>query len=255
MMNDTELEKYKAEMMKMYQRRTAVPASVYVSDNDIAAQGAQSVPEQEPTPQPIKEPEPIKVPEQEPMRVPEQEPMKEPEPMTEPERMETIPEEMTMDEKYPEPDISSLADTMPENASRETVPTELLGDSQGFILVNVRTGDDSLPVENATVTISAVSDGRRFYLGSDVTDESGRTKRFSVPVPNAESSLTPGSKVRPYGLFDISVSSRGFFNVRSVDVPVFSGITSLQNFSMIPVPQFMRPDEETIVNYNQEPML
>ena len=48
-----------------------------------------------------------------------------------------------------------------------------------------------------------------------------------------------------------SITAEGFFNARSVDVPVFEGITSVQNFSMIPVPLFMRPGEETVTTYNQ----
>jgi len=49
------------------------------------------------------------------------------------------------------------------------------------------------------------------------------------------------------------VTAKGFFNARSVDVPVFSGITSIQNFNMIPVPLMMKETDETLTIYNQEP--
>ena len=46
---------------------------------------------------------------------------------------------------------------------------------------------------------------------------------------------------------------RLILNARSVDVPVFAGITSVQNFSMIPVPAMMRQNDETVTYFNQEP--
>lgn len=160
--------------------------------------------------------------------------------------------------RYPEPDLSDLEtdygtisdeDTRPPGYSSE----EGLGKSRGYIVVNVRTGDESGSVPDATVMVTAIVDGNRLILASGLTNQSGTTRRFELPVPDVEYSLSPDSEVRPYSLFDVSVTANGFFNSRSVDVPVFSGITSVQNFNMIPVPLFMEPSDETVTYFNQEP--
>ena len=119
--------------------------------------------------------------------------------------------------------------------------------------MNVRTGDDSSAVAGASVNVTAVVDGKRLILASGETDGSGVSPRFSLPVPDLENSQTPGPDERPYNLFDVSVYAEGFFRARSVDVPVFSGITSVQNFNLIPVPLMMKSNDETVTYYNAEP--
>ena len=161
-------------------------------------------------------------------------------------------------DRYPEPDLSELdtdfgTDNMKDSDEPEYTDEKSLGSSTGYIIVNVRAGDESTAIADATVMITAIVGGKRMIIASGVTNESGTTKKFAVPVPDVDLSQTPGSEERPYNLFDVSVTAEGFFNARSVDVPVFSGITSVQNFSMIPVPFMMKSNDETVTYYNQEP--
>lgn len=159
-------------------------------------------------------------------------------------------------ERYPEPDLSELELDygQSENPSPPEYPSETsMGDSTGYILVNTRTGENSSPVVGASVMITAIVDGRREIIASGITNESGISPKFSVPAPDIVHSQSPDSMKRPYSLFDISVNAKGFFNARSVDVPVFSGITSVQNFGMIPVPLMMKSSDETVTYINQEP--
>lgn len=260
-------KRYKEEMMKLYGKSVSVPANAYADDiqkaepdginiqpdaaeqkeasgqmnpempenNNVPRENAEKIQDREYPPQPMNETE--SVPGEDNGLVSES----------------GIPDIDMPDDRFPEPDLSELEDIPAEQ--KLPVSENTLGTSDGYILVNVRTGDDSSPIKNAAVSVSAIRDGMRFFIGSDITDESGRTRRFTVPAPDLSLSLSPGSRLRPYGLYDVSVTAKGFFNARSVDVPVFSGITSLQNFSMIPVPQFMQANDETIVNYNQEPQL
>ena len=162
-------------------------------------------------------------------------------------------EEDGIENRYPDPDISELGDVPENDIPPQYADEESLGNAKGYILVNVRTADEASPVEGAEVLVTAVVDGARMIIASGLTDSSGTTRKIEVPVPDVEHSLRPGSPERPYNLFDVSVSADGFFNARSVDVPVFAGITSVQNFSMIPVPAMMSPDSETMTYYNQEP--
>ncbi|MBR0511536.1 MAG: carboxypeptidase regulatory-like domain-containing protein [Ruminococcus sp.] len=160
--------------------------------------------------------------------------------------------------RYPEPDLSELdtdfgTDNNEDNMPPEYDSQELMGTEKGYILVNVRTGDDSSAVSGAVVAVTAVVDGKRLILASGVTDESGVSPKFELPVPDLVHSQAPQPDERPYNLFDVSVSAEGFFRARSVDVPVFSGITSVQNFNIIPVPLMMSGSDETVTYYNAEP--
>lgn len=159
-------------------------------------------------------------------------------------------------ERYPEPDLSELEldSEQSENLSPPEYPSESsMGNSIGYILVNTRTGESSSPVVGASVLITAIVDGKREIIASGVTNESGISPKFSIPAPDLIHSQSPDSFKRPYSLYDVSVTAKGFFNARSVDVPVFSGITSVQNFGMIPVPLMMKSGDETVTYINQEP--
>ena len=160
--------------------------------------------------------------------------------------------------RFPEPDLSELDTDLGTHSAEDDVPPvydsdELLGTERGYILVNVRTGDDSSAVAGAFISVTAIVDGKRLVLASGVTDESGVSPKFSLPVPDREYSQEPSPEERPYNLFDVSVSAEGFFRARSVDVPVFSGITSVQNFNLIPLPLMMDSSDETVTYYNAEP--
>lgn len=135
----------------------------------------------------------------------------------------------------------------------ELISNAGLGDSTGFILVNVRTGREATPVVGASVVVTAINNGNRLLAAAGITDISGTVLRFEVPAPDKAYSQTPDTEVRPYSLFDISVRAKGFFNARSVDVPVFSGITSIQNFNMVPLPIAADSSEDTLTYFNQEP--
>lgn len=160
--------------------------------------------------------------------------------------------DMDISENFPEPDISEL-DTL-ANRTEFITPADM-GNSEGFIMVNVRTGGDSMPIEKAAVTVTAISEGARLVIATAITDISGATLRLKVPAPDLVYSQSPDPKVRPYSLFDVNVTAQGYFNARSVDVPVFPGITSIQNFSMVPVPLYMKSTDETLTYHNQEPAL
>ncbi len=155
-----------------------------------------------------------------------------------------------LDERFPDPDLSELES---ENIVNNPAAENDLGTSVGFILVNVRAGDESFAIEGAVVVVSAIINGTRLIIATGIADNSGTAPLFEVPVPDPSFSQQPFSETRPYSLYDISVTAKGFFNARSVDVPVFSGITSIQNFNMIPVPLMMKETDETLTIYNQEP--
>ncbi|MCM1529466.1 MAG: hypothetical protein NC093_05655 [Alistipes sp.] len=161
----------------------------------------------------------------------------------------------TVDNEAQQPDENVPGESVQEPGEYpvlEQASEEELGDSTGYILVNVRTGGEAFPIEGASVVITSVLDGSRFLIAVGMTDISGTTLKLSAPAPNEIYSQTPYPDKRPYSLFDVSVVADGFFRARSVDVPVFSGITSIQNFNMVPTP-VGQEENETLTYYNQEP--
>lgn len=233
-MDKNAIEQYKREMMKLYGKST-VPAE------DI-----------KPAEKPVAKPEPEQVVEE--RSYEEQHPVSE--------EIENVDENAPDDtaysdsERYPEPDLSELelGEERSSSPSLAEYPTaESMGTSTGYILINTRTGENSSPVVNASVMITAIIDGRREMIAGGITDESGISPKFAVPAPDIMHSQSPEAMKRPYSLYDISVTADGFFNARSVDVPVFSGITSVQTFGMIPLPLMMQSNDETVTYINQEP--
>ncbi len=235
-------EKYKMEMMKLYGKSTVIPEKI-----NNAMMTEETVPAVNVLPE---EDEP-----------PVAEEETEREIQTEVDSDDLPENSEDMEKRYPEPDLSELTNDFKQN--REDYNGQKLGayiedaeyNGKGVIVVNVRAGDQADPIENAVVHVSSINDGNRFYNATGVTDNSGTTQRFIVPAPSLSYSQIPDSKVRSYALYDISVTAKGFFNARSVDVPVFEGITSVQNFSMVPLPLYMNANEETVTYYNQEPNL
>ncbi|MBQ8961069.1 MAG: carboxypeptidase regulatory-like domain-containing protein [Ruminococcus sp.] len=230
---NAQAERYKKEMMRLYGRRRS---------------------DEEPVPQPEAEEQAARPEDEEIFGVDEDAPDDTAyAPHSDDEVQEGSEEEEDFNSRYPEPDLSDLGDAPSDDKPPVYASEESLGSATGYILVNVRTADEASPVEGAAVLVTAVIDGSRMILASGLTDSSGTTRKISVPVPEAGLSQAPSPESRPYNLFDVSVTASGFFNARSVDVPVFAGITSVQNFSMIPVPSMMSSDSETMTYYNQEP--
>lgn len=230
-----DMEKYKQEMMKLYSRSTS--PNEEAEELPKAAEGYDAEPEE------ISE-------------VDEDAP-------DDTAYAEHIDEDLNgADEDYnsrfPEPDLSELDTDLGTDTNNDSEPPEydaeeLLGNEKGYIQANVRTGDDTWAVAGAMVAVTAVVDGKRLVLASGLTDESGTAPKFTLPVPDLVHSQSPSPDERPYNLFDITVTADGFFKARSVDVPVFSGITSVQNFNLIPVPLMMNSSDETMTYYNAEP--
>lgn len=158
-------------------------------------------------------------------------------------------EESRTDRAFTVPDLPDFE----ELSKSEVIPEKSMGDSSGYIIVNVRTGNESTPVVGASVVVTAVNDGERTLIAAGQTDSSGTALTLKVPAPNRAFSQVPDSEMRPYNLLDISVKAKGFFDARSVDVPVFSGITSIQNFNMVPLPLGSASSDETLTYFNQEP--
>lgn len=158
-----------------------------------------------------------------------------------------------IDEKYPDPVIDEILKNPDEVFSDAEYNKRKNYDSIGWISVDVRTGENASPVKGASVIVTSMADGNLIFKATRTTDESGQIKKIALPAPSANLSMDSENIIKPYSIYDINVYADGFFRERSIDVPVFSGITSIQQFNMIPIPLYMSENDENITYYNQEP--
>lgn len=142
-----------------------------------------------------------------------------------------------------QPDGNSANTASPSSRLQDGDPKPVLQDKEredtgyGSLIVQTVTADGALPVAGAKVVISRMIDGQETLQGYDTTDISGRTRVFALPAPSAELSQVPGN-LRPYASYIISVKADGFGDAKFRNVPIFSGIQSIQQVVLLPVPEF-----------------
>ena len=149
------------------------------------------------------------------------------------------------------PEIIPQQPTVPEQAPTEMpmpiqMPTE--SDILGYIQVRTFTASQATPVPNADVVISK-GDTILYQLK---TNENGTTGVVALPTVSKELSQQSGNP-HPYETYDIRIKAPGYLNVISKDVPVFEGVTGVQNVAMLPLPEFSNNVETEY--FNTEPNL
>ena len=125
----------------------------------------------------------------------------------------------------------------------------------GYLIVRASTAGGAIPLEGATVKIwrdfpvSEESTEPKIHNGDVhrvlLTDRDGNTPRISLITPPREISYTPGGI--PYAYYHIDVTADGFYPQEFIRVPIYDGITSIQNAYLIPIA------EGNVIN-GQEPL-
>ena len=255
--------KYREEMMRMYSnRRPPVPPP--------RPPRPPECPPCPPPPPPPPRPEPPRPPRPQPRDI---FPVSAPE-ITEPELPESITEEFIepelpepVAEEFPEPELPEpVTEELPQEDFEEpllpeyiqpespSIPSEWQAQedyekrntAEGRLYVVASAADSAYPVPSARVTIYTKI-GERLQLNYLlITDESGVTPTVTLPAPPASLSQDPDNAF-PYATCDIKIYASGYFREEARDVPIFAGVTSRQEFQMIPLPLAVDEDTETIV--------
>lgn len=132
----------------------------------------------------------------------------------------------------PEPIVVEETEVLdPDPAELETLPKE---NGEGRLLVKVVTARGALPVPRARVVVSREIDGQRLLQGYDETNESGLSRVFTLPAPEAGLSMSPDNKT-PYARYIVTVSADGYIPAEYRGVPVFDGIQSVQQADIQPL--------------------
>jgi len=105
------------------------------------------------------------------------------------------------------------------------------------LIVQVFTARQALPVTNATVTVSRITDvrGNIETLAVHITDENGKTPAIPLPTPPQILSETPGNS-HPYSEYTVDVKKSGYFDNNVRGIQMFDGITTIEPVNMIPLP-------------------
>jgi hypothetical protein len=119
----------------------------------------------------------------------------------------------------------------------------------GYMIVRVTTARGAIPLENAIVTVHnydpEFEGGRGDIIATYKTNSSGLTDRFALPAPSKELSMAPGNK-KSYETYNLSVTNPGYYQQYYANVPIFEGITAIQNADMIPLPDNGQTDNFTV---------
>lgn len=118
----------------------------------------------------------------------------------------------------------------------------------GYMIVRVSTARGAIPLEGATVTVHnydpEFEKGRGDIIAVYTTGDSGLTERFALPAPPRALSMSPGNG-RSYETYGITVTKEGYYSQEYINVPVFEGITAIQNADMTPLPDNGQTDNAT----------
>ena len=107
--------------------------------------------------------------------------------------------------------------------------------SQGSIIAIVTAFKELYPVENARVTIFTGNLDNMEVLKEVYTDSSGRTVKIDLNTPPKSLSLDSQNTQKAYAVYNMLVTADGYLDNIHLNIPVFSGITSLQRADLIPL--------------------
>lgn len=106
--------------------------------------------------------------------------------------------------------------------------------SNGFLIVNVTTARGAIPLADATVTVSQLNGGVDTPVAVVRTDIDGKTEKLTLQAPPPDNSQTPNPTGPSYALYNVEVVKNGYYTENELNIPVFSGITSIQPVRMLP---------------------
>lgn len=136
------------------------------------------------------------------------------------------------------PSPAPVPPTAPQNIPPTPAPQSPSPNTgMGYVIVRVTTASGAIPLEGALVTVTEFNTGS----GGDIlyalkTNSSGLTPKVSLPAPPRSASLSPGNG-RSYSTYNIQVASEGYNMQQYINVPIFDGITAVQNADMVPLPE------------------
>ena len=104
----------------------------------------------------------------------------------------------------------------------------------GTLIVQVYTADQALPVQNANVQVTKLTENGEELIRVMKTNRSGKTEPLNLPAPPSSNSQTPDGGVRFFN-YNIRVDYPGYYTMENINVPIFDGQTAIQPVALIPL--------------------
>lgn len=123
--------------------------------------------------------------------------------------------------------------------------------SNGGLIVSVTTLRGIKGVPDAKVTIFTGTPENYEIIAEDVTDSSGKTGTFLLPTKEkalSEQADTGALKTIPYSLYNVAVSADQYAKQLNLNIPIFSGVTTLQNMDITSLSTYGDKDKPIIVD-------
>ncbi len=110
------------------------------------------------------------------------------------------------------------------NAQAVTGPT-------GELIMIITHSRGTYPVVGATIT---VRDNNNRVVQSTTTDQSGRSERIILPTLSKDLTDAPNNSNNAVALYyDAQIDAENYVSALIKNIPIFEGITSLQNYDML----------------------
>ncbi len=119
---------------------------------------------------------------------------------------------------------------------KEVPLSEMKG--SGYIKAEITTAGGAVPIEGASVIITKREGDKILLIRMLATDPSGSTELVSLPAPDIVYSETPDPESKPFTEYIMSIYAEGFYAVPEIIVPVFTTVKSIQPVSLVPLAQF-----------------
>ena len=111
--------------------------------------------------------------------------------------------------------------------------------AMGTLAVRVYTSQAQIPVEGATVVVTAPgTNGKRKLLSVQATDRSGEIRAISIPAPETAESTSPieAGSPAPFAVCDVWAEHPGYAMLEAEGVQIFPGVETLQTMELTPLP-------------------
>lgn len=111
-------------------------------------------------------------------------------------------------------------------------------EEQGILKIRVFTSVAQIPVEGATVVVTAPGGrGKRRLLSVQLSDQNGQVRPVRVDTPRSGESVAPNGQdaPRPFAIVSVWAEHHGYAMLKAEDVQVFPGVETVQDMELIPL--------------------
>lgn len=117
----------------------------------------------------------------------------------------------------------------------------------GFIKAQALTAQKTFPVPDVKVEILKQLPSGEYVINTQKTNASGMIQPVKLPTLPKSQSLAPGIQA-PFETYDIKLTHPDFTQILVKNVPVYEGLTTLQQIEMIP--KDLGPKGIKVIEYN-----